>query len=163
MDCSVVHLNAYMLFLETASFFFSSRAVVEVFWQELTRNQAIIRGSFALQYFSRSFFPSSDMDVYISVASAQGMMQSCLRAGYHECPRPQETRCWMDCLEYFEATGEPQEGMPRGILDLYNEDRKNIQVVIVPDSPFSAVIGFHSTAVMNFITGHKAVRHLGSG
>ncbi|KAJ7584906.1 hypothetical protein C8J56DRAFT_949332 [Mycena floridula] len=153
MACSVVCLNAYM-------------AVIKVFQQELTCNQAIIGGSFALQYFSRSFFPSLDMDIYVSVALAQGTMQSCLRAGYCECPRPQETWCWMDRLEYFEATGEPQEGMPRGILDLYNEDRKNIQVVIVPDSHSRPSLASIPVWILSFTCHHHYVmlhKHLGSG
>ncbi|KAJ7597812.1 hypothetical protein C8J56DRAFT_883158 [Mycena floridula] len=103
--------------------FFPSQDVVQAFRQQLIEHNAVISGSFALQFFSRTCFPSSDMDVYVSVEHAQGLIES-----------------WL----------------PRGLINLFNEDGKNIQVVIVQHSPVKAILGFHSTAVMNFITGSRA-------
>ncbi|KAJ7597809.1 hypothetical protein C8J56DRAFT_883154 [Mycena floridula] len=44
----------------------------------------------------------------------------------------------------------------QGVINLY-KGRRHVQVIIVGRTPFDTLLGFHSTVVMNYITGDKAI------
>ncbi|KAF8871650.1 hypothetical protein CPB84DRAFT_1629013, partial [Gymnopilus junonius] len=55
---------------------------VSAFRRLLRRTNAIISGSFALQFFDRSIYPGSDMDIFLRAAGASDVCYWLLSQGY---------------------------------------------------------------------------------
>ncbi|KAJ7574932.1 hypothetical protein C8J56DRAFT_802360, partial [Mycena floridula] len=121
---------------------------------------AIIGDSFALQFFAQSEFRSSDLDVYVSLGRAELLIEFCMHAGYRDCPRPREREkkdMMVCCLAAsFRCLTVCYARSIKGVINLFNEGGKKMQIIIVQKTPTDAILLYHSTAVMNFITGSRA-------
>ncbi|KAJ7586493.1 hypothetical protein C8J56DRAFT_1051854 [Mycena floridula] len=119
--------------------FFPDVVAAKSFRRELAKADGVIGGSFAFQFFSRSIFPSSDLDVYITLAGAQSFIEACMKTG-----------------ALRSDNNEVRDGPTRGFINLFNKSGKNMQVIIVQNTPVDAILSYHSTGVMNFIAGSRA-------
>ncbi|KAF8961523.1 hypothetical protein BDZ97DRAFT_1733677 [Flammula alnicola] len=143
------------------------------YWQ--SRTGMFISGSTALQFFDRSFYPDSDLDIYVEHRHCEPIAYWLTSLGYaFEPRRGHENDTLADALVqtlpslygevhmvssgFFESASVGYFG--RGVANVYNfhkynPDRK-IQLITSYHSPLEVVLNFHSTCVMNIITHEKA-------
>ncbi|KAJ7599488.1 hypothetical protein C8J56DRAFT_1040372 [Mycena floridula] len=140
--------------------FFANDAVVSKFRRQLNSSGALIGGSFALQYFTRSEFPTSDLDIYVYLGRAESLIEFCLHAGFRDCPRPGEFHRWTERLDDYEEREEQHDGSIKGVINLFNEDGKKMQIIIAQKTPTDAILSYHSTSTLmtfvherNLVTG----------
>lgn len=130
----------------------------------------LISGSTALQFLDRSFYPDSDLDIYVEHLYADRMAYWLFSIGYEFVPRKQQDTDFR--LAYQEIhSGTPQHFhaffpaetigyFGKGVGEVYDfhksdPDRK-IQLITSYHSPLEVILNFHSTCVMNLITHEKA-------
>ena len=143
---------------------------------------AIISGSTALQFLDRSFYPDSDLDIYVQQDYTQEIASWLETIGYKMLPREGSTKTNLQhtMAEMAELSDvpmiPPSSNIYPGsfaILEFsrgYSENR--VQLMITEGSPVASVLHFHSSmfklfdsfylltpalaCVMNFITYEKA-------
>ncbi|KAJ7586497.1 hypothetical protein C8J56DRAFT_757882, partial [Mycena floridula] len=136
--------------------FFTEPSHVIEFRHALLETKALISGSFALQYFDRQCWSGSDLDVYVTANAAHALIDKVLNRGYRECPGPFDTVLWHKRIDKLESIHDDYpDSMKRSVVNLYNKDRRHIQIIIVGRTPFDTIMGYHSTVVMNIITGDR--------
>ncbi|KAI0083066.1 hypothetical protein BDY19DRAFT_873362, partial [Irpex rosettiformis] len=137
---------------------------------------AIISGSFALQFFTQTVVSEDDLDVY-AVTTARSEIGAWLLAnGYRYAPRPpyyhpDDKKLLLDkgqaadyatALEEQHLFQEMNHDSVEGVLNIMDFVRdvdglvRKVQVHFVGESPLVAVMNFHSTMLMNFITYETA-------
>ncbi|KAI0029336.1 hypothetical protein K488DRAFT_15199, partial [Vararia minispora EC-137] len=129
----------------------------------------LISGSAALQFFDRTEYPSSDLDLYVEhryVARVVAFLQNegyTFQAWTFQPPTVEETlveisRRIQSHNHMFGENGEREHytgGGLAGVLHFHKGDRE-IQLMAARASPLTIIYGFHSTCVMNIITHEKA-------
>ncbi|KAI0765137.1 hypothetical protein C8Q74DRAFT_1286445 [Fomes fomentarius] len=141
------------------------------------RTAAIISGSFAVQFFDRSFYPDSDVDIFVHpnrdmldiglFVSSQGYTYQPMK--WQQARFQDEVDCILSNMGAEPRDGgelEQMYGMPslravftfeRAIIrDNAALDIQKIQIVVSRTSPVASVLDFHSTCVMNIITYNAA-------
>ncbi|TFK88767.1 hypothetical protein K466DRAFT_520274 [Polyporus arcularius HHB13444] len=136
----------------------------------MSRTGLIISGSFALQFFDRSFYPESDLDLYVwSGESAPEVGRWLEMEGYTYKPSPTQRTtvdAHMKALANSEDVEDEWDDVYGAIHALFSfekvirnihglEDTRKIQVIVpgqLHNSPLQTVLTFHSTCVMNVIT-----------
>ncbi|KAK7696085.1 hypothetical protein QCA50_000728 [Cerrena zonata] len=127
----------------------------------------LISGSTILQFFDRSFYPKSDLDLYVSWISDYFMIADFLsKEGYKYVPRPGQHAVFNvaageDAFDRSDsAYGEVDEVLhvftwkkyPEGRL----EDPLRIQLIVSTDDPINVILGFHSSE-----SGSSSIHYLG--
>ncbi|KAG2342463.1 hypothetical protein BDR05DRAFT_346245 [Suillus weaverae] len=112
------------------------------------RTGTLIAGSNALQFLDRTFYPKSDMDLYVHPGHVREVLDYLVqREGYKFKPdstQPEDYReIVSDEWDGVESVLSIEKRGPDGLL--------KIQLIACETSPFDAIINFHSTCVMNFI------------
>ncbi|KAI0765136.1 hypothetical protein C8Q74DRAFT_1450222, partial [Fomes fomentarius] len=134
---------------------------------------AIISGSFAVQFFDRSFYPESDLDIYVHPdAHVRDIALYLLSEGYTYQPTEWQQLRFEDELDRLWATIEPEssdgsDSRSKGdtdsvsedtyglssLLAVWNfnnkvspdgEDKRNVDVIVAQNSPLESVLDFHS-------------------
>ncbi|KAF8347121.1 hypothetical protein F5887DRAFT_882091, partial [Amanita rubescens] len=130
----------------------SSDEEVEDFRRMMRTTGAIISGSSALQAFTREQYDDSDLDVYVEDTKRDIVHSILERMGYSRLESNIGTKDSLD----------PNDGYPgkTEILHVvtYVKSRSNrvVQVIYTSKAPIFAILQFHSTCVLNFITDSKA-------
>ncbi|KDQ52179.1 hypothetical protein JAAARDRAFT_139328 [Jaapia argillacea MUCL 33604] len=125
------------------------------------RTSTLISGSTALQFFDRTTYPDSDLDLYVYKEWTEEICRWLIRVGYVYTPkfdqdedvlvaanvkistvRLYKMRGVYNILDFF----KPRMGKP----DL------KIQVITAERTPMQIILHFHSTCVLNVITFEKA-------
>ncbi|OBZ78027.1 NADPH-dependent methylglyoxal reductase GRE2 [Grifola frondosa] len=147
------------------------------------RTAALISGSFALQFFDRTFYPESDLDLYVFPDNSPLLIGQWLQAeGYEFLPNSRQdtdfatatTQCYsMGSHVHPDEFQGPLDRthatlyMMRGVEEVFTfvrptTDSKNpdipakVQIVVTKTTPLECILGFHSTCVMNLITYNTA-------
>ncbi|PPQ83057.1 hypothetical protein CVT26_011788 [Gymnopilus dilepis] len=143
---------------------------VAYFKELLHHTGAVVSGSFALQFFGRLYYPSSDMDIFLRAAGADDFCSWLREEGYY---------CSADRYEYGELAGgesthytkavanktsfhDPLLGVYAFKKDITSLSGKGetlcIQIIVVDVDPVQHILfDFHSTCVMNFLTAFEGV------
>lgn len=128
---------------------------------------AIISGSFALQFFQRSFYPEADLDLYV-VDSAKHIAGDWLLSNdYIFSPSPTTPNSTLQPATYQEALDNMDRNIfeassyvrgVMGVLDFLRETQngtRKVQLVIVDVCPMVAVMNFHSSTLTFFYNNHS--------
>ncbi|KAH9947178.1 hypothetical protein B0H21DRAFT_822098 [Amylocystis lapponica] len=126
------------------------------------RTATLISGSFALQFFDRSFCPTSDLNLYVYKRHRREVGRWLLSVGYTFAPM-------RDQLPDFEkavverSTLESKVFPVSEIAFLFNFTKAartggtlKVQLVVAVDTPVKVILCSHSTCVMNVISFEKA-------
>ena len=124
-----------------------------------SRSQMIISGSTALQFFERSIYPDSDLDIYVEERYKDMVAVWLVSIGYTF-----RHRKWQPTLEVLESWKEfldvsPSDGpvlepnstdyMGQGIEDVYNfvrgDPEVKIQLITSSSSPLEIMLNYHSS------------------
>lgn len=140
--------------------YFASHEILQ--FRELQATTAtIISGSSALQFFDRTEYADSDLDLYVEHRFRIPVVLWLKNIGYTFVPRsslgPQNIEIVLD--ENFgttsPVTSEYTDAM--FVLDFMRPNHHHkIQLITSSASPLELVLHFHSSCVMNFITHNKA-------
>lgn len=132
---------------------------------------AIISGSLALQFIARRFtrtFQAKDMDLYVAEFQAPVVIDWLRFHGYELVYHSRDflaTRIVESNRITFNPTktaniavGTYPIRSGHAVFKFYNESKaREIDLIVTVYSPFFAIICFHSTGLMNFITSRLAV------
>ncbi|TFK63310.1 hypothetical protein BDN72DRAFT_964018 [Pluteus cervinus] len=141
---------------------------------------AIISGSTALQFFDRTYYPESDLDLYVTDEDAEPLIDWIMGIGYNpQAPinRPgkdepqskctakghiESCQCSVTIGTFTDPKFAEYGPLASEIVGVYTflktfggRERK-VQVVTAIDSPCEVMLRFHSTCVMNIITHSTA-------
>ncbi|EJF59016.1 hypothetical protein DICSQDRAFT_89976 [Dichomitus squalens LYAD-421 SS1] len=142
----------------------------------MARTHMVISGSFALQLFDRTYYPDSDLDLYVhpdrSIAEVGLWLE---KEGYTYLPREWQRQVYRDEAERILANIDlPPEAVEnddeagllynmRSVRAVYSFERSvapneilKVQIVVSRLSPLASILDFHSTCVMNVITYNAA-------
>ncbi|PPQ66494.1 hypothetical protein CVT26_011182 [Gymnopilus dilepis] len=140
------------------------------FRRVLRSEDAVISGSFALQFFDRSFYVESDMDIFVRIAGVTGLCGFITSQGYRYQGRP--LGYVLDALgrsAHIAKAAKNVTSFEDPLLAVYNFQKfvasetgrvevLRVQVVVVDTDPVEHILfDFHSTVVMNFITADEAI------
>ncbi|KAI0765134.1 hypothetical protein C8Q74DRAFT_1031334 [Fomes fomentarius] len=136
----------------------------------MARTYTIISGSFALQFLDRTYYPGSDLDLYVHPDDS--ILEICLwleQEGYVYVPASRQnpmlrveiahirTSPHTD-VEHADVLTQYDTSSVRGILYFERSspqdpcDIRKVQVMVSHNSPMEAILCFHSTCVMNIVT-----------
>jgi len=119
----------------------------------------LISGSTALQFFDRSFYPDSDLDIYVEHLYADRIAYWLLSIGYEFVPRKQQTKDFrigyqeihQDTPHHLHGFFPPESTgyFGKGVSEVYDfrkshPDRK-IQLITSYHSPLEVILNFHSS------------------
>lgn len=121
----------------------------------------IISGSFALQFFTREFYPESDLDIYTPGYSRMQVGNWLLANGYEFVPRrriglyiprdfiQQETSFYEAATGMrYALIGQPYLETVHGVFDFFKTvegGRRKVQLIVVKGTPVETVLKFHSS------------------
>lgn len=129
----------------------------------------LISGSTALQFFERTFYPESDLDLYVEHRYCKTIALWLVAIGYSYEAREGHP----EQLEEALGTTPPKivgtldflsshiaDYPDSGIIQVFNFHKSDsdckIQLITSHHSPLELILKYHSTAVMNLITHEKA-------
>ncbi|PPQ81904.1 LOW QUALITY PROTEIN: hypothetical protein CVT26_003944 [Gymnopilus dilepis] len=125
---------------------------------------AVVSGSFALQFFGRFFYPSSDMDIFLRVAGAEDMCSWLLDEGYtYAGDASQYNELGHNSLLHFPRAVMNKSSFHDPLLAVYAfhkvkkqangvEDELRVQVIVVDTDPIQHVLfDFHSIISLVFV------------
>ncbi|KAH6911171.1 hypothetical protein BKA70DRAFT_1146507 [Coprinopsis sp. MPI-PUGE-AT-0042] len=123
----------------------------------------LVSGSTAVQYFDRTFYESSDIDIYTFRKEAVEVAEWIVGEGYVY----QAIGAFPDYESHIEQLKNecsdeewpPEETYVNGGMCTVMEFKKNgavVQLIVTRNCPFHAITMFHSTCVMNFISYEAA-------
>ncbi|KAJ7595217.1 hypothetical protein C8J56DRAFT_1114950 [Mycena floridula] len=119
--------------------YFSSDEWIDRFRWLQAETGVLISGSTALQFFDRTLYPESDMDLYV-----------------HRDFSPQVAHFLLESAVLERAAVKQPEYGFAGMIDVFDfvhEDRR-IQLISALESPLDIILRYHSTVVINVI-GHR--------
>ena len=138
------------------------------------RTNALISGSFALQFFDRGIYEGSDLDVFCAYREDDPALGLWLLAeGYVFVPGKGQSATFLDALQDYDhqldttiadATKDVRPQSPRDFYDFFSiktvctfqkynrRTRQNLQVQIIftYNSPMDVIMGFHSSECFCF-------------
>ncbi|KAI0677691.1 hypothetical protein C8Q78DRAFT_1066155 [Trametes maxima] len=140
------------------------------------RTGTLISGSTALQFFDRTLYPESDLDLYVHMRHRREVGRWLLEEGYKFVPSPyQDPRLEIEVVHGMSrgANGiyhipgvsailtftKPAPGKQDALSDAaggQEERTLKVQVIVAKNTPMEAILAFHSTCVMNVISYEKA-------
>lgn len=144
-------------FLRILLRFFNTEEALH-FWRLMATSGMLISGSSALQFFDRTFYPDSDLDVYLVNAYVPLVSGWLLSVGYSFRPSKEVTVTAANGIVLTTNTYErpphnsflpmtplayTEEG---SVLDFENlSNNKKIQLITCPVCPLQLILGFHSS------------------
>lgn len=149
------------------------------------RTSALISGSFALQFFDRTFYPEADLDIYTPESSVRELGDFLMNDGYVFRPNSQQQSSFeqaserkfsmmelSDQLDNFPVVGDQldtidaehlQKYKLNSILEVYTFVQPNnspsllkVQIIVPKATPFQCILEYHSTCVLNLIAYNAA-------
>lgn len=137
--------------------------------------QMFISGSTALQFFDRTNYPQSDLDLYVEHKFRVNVVTWLMAIGYKFQPRKgyssleeQLAFSWSDTdpsvsasNPFFESRSNGYFG--RGVANVYNffkyNPERKIQLITSNHSPLEVVLNFHSSTNVSFICLEHFLMH----
>lgn len=135
---------------ERLSRFFSN---VQSFHCMQALTSTVISGSFALQFFDRSFYPSSDLDLYVHRHHRRTVGRWVLKAGYTFTPFSDQDDNFEKAILRRNPPRSMRYSMP-GVADILTfrrgqgDDRSEalkVQLIVARRAPMEVILGFHSS------------------
>ncbi|KAI0782546.1 hypothetical protein C8Q75DRAFT_727557 [Abortiporus biennis] len=137
------------------------------------RTSTLISGSFALQFFDRSFYLGSDLDIYVSMHTRREVGFWLLQHGYTFAPKPHQKSGFEEAVEdknslsglFIPGFGPEKYRIMRGVAGVFDfvksspndpEEELKIQMIVAEHSIMEIILEFHSTCVMNVISYNTA-------
>ena len=113
----------------------------------------LISGSTALQFFDRSFYPESDLDIYVSKAWRVEVGQFLLQSGYQFVPHGRQRSVFENAVSEMRImTSTALYGNFRGISGVFNfvkqgarGERLKVQLMVSARSPIEPILRYHSS------------------
>ncbi|KAJ3011305.1 hypothetical protein NUW54_g2217 [Trametes sanguinea] len=114
------------------------------------RTGTLIAGSVALQFFDRTFYPSSDLDLYVYPQHRREVGLWLIQMGYHFSPsRGQDRNFGVSVVKSIPNSGLPY-CMP-GVSAIYTFHHNSlleclkVQIIVAQYTPMEVILGFHSS------------------
>ena len=119
----------------------------------------LISGSTALQFFDRTFYPESDLDIYVPKTWRNEVGQFLLRAGYSFVPHSSQHPTFVEAVfENSVTTSTAEYGNFKGISGVFNfekngmhGERLKIQLMVAVRSAIEPILHYHSSKSSLFI------------
>ena len=119
----------------------------------------VISGSTALQFFDRSFYPESDLDIYAPKAWGKEVGCFLLRAGYAFVPHQKQHPNFESALFARRVVSAiAVYGNFKGIAGVFNFVKTapdgrmlKIQLMVAVRSPIEVILRYHSSMLISFI------------
>lgn len=118
------------------------------------RTGTLISGSVALQFFDRTFYPTSDLDIYVHLKHRREVGDWLLTMGYTFCPtRGQNTRFGIAVLSPVQRSNL-RYAMP-GVQAIFTFSRSvlnatlRVQIIVARRAPMEIVLASHSSCCCN--------------
>ncbi|KAH9918719.1 uncharacterized protein BXZ73DRAFT_52754 [Epithele typhae] len=139
----------------------------------MARTGMLVSGSFALQLFDRTIYPSADLDCYVYAdGKVVDIAAHLVREGYTYCPTEGQAPDFATDAGHFRngwptadtrlATDEKHYGMRHvGVVFRFKraktarastDDAREVQLVVATKTPMATILSFHSTCVMNVVS-----------
>jgi hypothetical protein len=134
------------------------------------RTATLISGSNALQFFDRTFYPESDLDLYTHLGNEQEVGQWLLEDGYTFVPNSIQTANFKSAT--FDGTVFIEDRMPANATQLDEEhaqmyrisgvkgvytftkgsgtDPLKVQIIVTESTPLHAILSFHSSMFLHY-------------
>ena len=116
----------------------------------------LISGSFALQLFARTVYPSSDLDLYLHKRHRRTVGRWLLAAGYKFAPTSRQRSKFEDEVLRRPRPGHDGHYAMPGIACIYTfhrdppqgapGERLKVQLIVAINTPMEVILGFHSSA-----------------
>ncbi|CAL1699941.1 unnamed protein product [Somion occarium] len=124
----------------------------------------LISGSAALQFFDRSLYPDSDLDLYVPMPWRKKVGHFLLAQGYKFEPYPfQHPTFDVAISDRRVVTARGLYGNLKGIAGVFTFEKKSargeelkVQIIVAVRSTMEVILRFHSTCVMNVISFDRA-------
>ncbi|KAK7686688.1 hypothetical protein QCA50_010288 [Cerrena zonata] len=124
----------------------------------------LISGSTALQFFDRTFYPESDLDLYVAMPWGSNIGHFVLGHGYQFMPTPVQPRDFDAAISHPRVTtAGARYGNFKGIAGVFTFEKGQpggrklkVQIMVAVRSPMEIILQFHSTCVLNVIAFDKA-------
>ncbi|RDB23243.1 hypothetical protein Hypma_009684 [Hypsizygus marmoreus] len=137
---------------------------VAAFRELQAKTGMLISGSTALQFFDRTCYPDTDLDLYVMHTGAFEVSHWLTTIGYRYQPslNGPSTFVWA----FLDASAGQTPAAPplyprRGIIGVFGffnpGCHQSVQLIVVIFSPIEVILDFHSTCMMNFIAHDRAV------
>lgn len=128
------------------------------------RTATLVSGSSALQFFDRSFYPESDLDIYVHMPRRHEVGRWLLNAGYKFVPSMMQSTDFEDAASETEVD-DIYGDIERGICTVFTfrkpgingGEELKVQLMVAARTPMDIILCFHSTCVMNIISYNKAI------
>ncbi|EIW61531.1 uncharacterized protein TRAVEDRAFT_27113 [Trametes versicolor FP-101664 SS1] len=150
------------------------------------RTGTLVSGSSALQFFDRTLYPESDLDLYVHARHRREVGRWLVEEGYAFAPTEhQDPRFEVEVVHGMTTREDgiysmpgvaailtftkpaPRLGAQRVVaeeseeeLEVQLEEREprplKVQIIVAKNTPMEAILAFHSTCVMNVISYEKA-------
>ncbi|TCD68637.1 hypothetical protein EIP91_010292 [Steccherinum ochraceum] len=137
-----------------------------VFRSLQARTGMIFAGSVALQFFDRTYYSGSDLDVYLRSDALVEVTAWLIGEGYVFEPYPKQSTNLQDAIEKIYALdGEHPLYLMRTICGVYTFVKPaaspsipplKVQCIVAKASPMNVIFSYHSTCVMNIVSFEKA-------
>lgn len=114
------------------------------------RTGTLIAGSIALQYFDRSYYPSSDLDLYVHPRHRREVGNWLLSAGYAFCPHRDHDSDFETVISRNPQSEDLHYGVP-GVAEVitfrraFGDKAETVQVVTPRRSPMEVILSSHSS------------------
>lgn len=131
--------------------FFSSPLA---FRQIQARTGTLVSGSVALQFFSRSYYPEADIDIYVHMKFRLEVADFLFKDGYTFAPEQGQDadfqKASSDHYLKFADIYKYKEVITAFTFEKKNEDGKvmKAQLIIAAECPLQAILGFHSSQLI---------------
>jgi len=125
----------------------------------------LISGSQALQFFDRSFYKESDLDIYVPLKFRERVGLWLLGVGYKFVPGKKQQADFKEAVRDPKVVQNRASYFMRGVAAVFtfvkpspsdaNVELK-VQVIVAARTAMEIILNFHSTCVMNVISYNKA-------
>ena len=119
------------------------------------RTGTLVSGSVALQFFDRTYYPSSDLDLYVYMSCRREVGIWLLSQGFTFTPSQRQLPVFQEAVLDLRRTNFLTYAMP-GVSAIYTFHREvpptrvKVQVIVACRAPMEIILGFHSS---EFFTG----------
>ncbi|TCD68642.1 hypothetical protein EIP91_010297 [Steccherinum ochraceum] len=128
------------------------------------RTGTLISGSFALQFFDRTFYPDSDLDLFVDKQSVMEVASWLVCNGYSFVPSKDQLKDWEEAITLMKRL-EDHNYDSRCIDGVFTFCKPSpvdptrqlkVQCIVGIKAPMDVILRFHSTCVMNVIACDRA-------
>ncbi len=114
----------------------------------------LVSGSTALQFFDRSFYPESDLDIYVHMPWRLRVAQWLLDRGYSFVPSPRQNEDFATAVNDQRVLNNRARYFMRGVAGVFTfvksvpgklEEVLKVQMIVAARAPMEIILNFHSS------------------